>query len=190
MNVKKLAPWNWFKKEENLSGHDVPVKQPEGKQNLDEFSPDLWNGFNDDFNRLINHFFNGFEVSAFRPWSGRGEQIASNVLKPSLDLSATGKSYIIAMEIPGVSSEDINIELDRNTLIIRGEKRQDNEEKNKNYYRMERSYGAFQRTLSLPRDADQSKVNARFKKGVLTITLPRVKTDNKKTRQIDIKYAA
>jgi HSP20 family protein len=72
-------------------------------------------------------------------------------------------------------------------LTIQGEKKQENEEKGKNYYRMERSYGSFQRMLSLPEDADQNEVTATFMKGVLTVTMPRKALPKADVKQIEVK---
>nr|WP_281357791.1 Hsp20/alpha crystallin family protein [Desulfobacter latus] len=116
------------------------------------------------------------------------EEITGSLLKPRLDLSATDKEYTVSLEIPGVSEKDVNLELADDTLIIRGEKKQKKEEKKKNFYRLERSYGSFQRTLSLPEDADKDNIKADFKNGVLNITIPRkALPSGTKAKQIEIK---
>ena len=136
----------------------------------------------------VDDFFNGLGLPPSFPRSGILEEITGGVLKPRLDLSATDKEYTISVEIPGVSEKDVNLELVHDTLIIRGEKNQKKEEKKKNFYRLERSYGAFQRTLSLPEDADSNNIKADFKNGVLNITIPRMEiTSGTKSKQIDIK---
>jgi HSP20 family protein len=109
------------------------------------------------------------------------------MLKPTLDLSATDKKYTISVEIPGVDEKDVKLEIANDTLTIRGEKKQENEEKDKNYYRVERSYGSFQRVLSLPEDADQAGVKATFKRGILFISMPRKAVPQADVRKIDIK---
>ncbi len=91
------------------------------------------------------------------------------------------------MEIPGVDEKDVRLEIVNDTLTIQGEKKQENEEKGKNYYRMERSYGSFQRMLSLPEDADQNEVTATFKKGVLTVTMLRKALPKADVKQIEVK---
>ena len=85
--------------------------------------------------------------------------------------------------------KDVRLEIVNDTLTIQGEKKQENEEKGKNYYRMERSYGSFQRMLSLPEDADQNDVTATFKKGVLTVTMPRKALPKADVKQIEVKSA-
>jgi HSP20 family protein len=106
-----------------------------------------------------------------------------------LDLGATDKAYTATVEVPGVDEKDVKVEMVNDTLTIRGEKKQEKEEKDKNYYRMERSYGSFQRVLSLPEDADQEGVSATFKNGVLTVTMPRKAAPAAHVRQIEIQHA-
>lgn len=106
-----------------------------------------------------------------------------------MDLGATEKEYTVCIETPGVDGKDIQLQITNNTLTIFGEKKQAVEEKKKHYYRVERSYGSFQRVLSLPQDADQDKINAQFKKGVLTITIPRKSLTGSNVKQIQITYA-
>jgi HSP20 family protein len=111
------------------------------------------------------------------------------MIKPTLDLGATDKAYTIAVEVPGVDEKDVTVEIANDTLTIRGEKKQEKEEKDRNYYRMERSYGSFQRVLSLPEDADQDGVSATFKNGVLRVTMPRKAAPQAQVRQIEIQSA-
>ena len=170
MDIKKWVPWNWFRKEEEAAGTSVPVRRGKSSaQGHVDYSPAAY--FHREIDRMFDNFFGDW------PWPDMGRNIESSLsnamLKPTLDLGATDKEYTIAVEIPGVDEEEIKLELAADTLTIRGEKRQEKEEKEKNYYRMERSYGAFQRVLSLPEDADQDAIRAKFKNGVLTVTMPR-----------------
>ena len=111
------------------------------------------------------------------------------MIKPTLDLGATDKAYTVTVEIPGVDEKDVKLEIANDILTIRGEKRQETEEKEKNYYRLERSYGSFQRVLSLPEDIDQDGVKASFNRGVLTVTMPRKALPKSDVRQIAINTA-
>jgi HSP20 family protein len=104
-----------------------------------------------------------------------------------LDVGASDKEYTISVELPGVDEKEIQLELSNNTLKIKGEKKQQKEEKEKNYYRMERSYGSFQRVLSLPEDADQEKINATYKNGIMEIAIPRKASQKTETKKIEIK---
>lgn len=180
MDIKKLAPWNWFKKENNGNGHAVPVRKDLSRDGFHSSELDV---FHDEMDRLFDNFFQGFGLS---PFGSRAlEGMTGSILKPRLDLGATETDYTVSIEIPGVSEKDVSLELVHDTLMIRGEKKQEKEEKDKSFYRLERSYGSFQRILSLPEDADKDKVNANFKNGVLKITIPRIY----RTRQIEIKAA-
>lgn len=187
MDIKKLAPWNWFKKEEEQSGASVPVVQrsdahpsysEEGPQN-----PLLH--LHREVDRLFENAFRGFGVS---PFNGNVFPImtTAGLLKPQVDIGATEKEYSITVEVPGVDEKDVKVEITDNTMTIHGEKKQEKEEKDKNYYRVERSYGSFQRVLSLPDDADQEKIKATFKKGILTIKMPRKAAPKSKVQQIPI----
>ena len=92
---------------------------------------------------------------------------------PSLDVSETKDDFTVTVEIPGMEPADVHVRLDNQVLTIKGEKKQEKEDKEEQYYRMERSYGAFARTVRLPVPVDGSKVTAAFKNGVLTVTLPK-----------------
>jgi HSP20 family protein len=88
-----------------------------------------------------------------------------------------------------VDQKDVEVELNEDTLMIKGEKSQEHEEKNKDYHRVERSYGSFRRILSLPEDADRDAINATFQNGVMNIKIPRKALPESKSRQIEVKAA-
>jgi HSP20 family protein len=92
---------------------------------------------------------------------------------PKLDLADTKDAVVVKAEIPGIDPKEIALSLHDQTLTIKGEKKEEKEDKDEQYYRMERSYGAFARSLRLPVPVDAGKVTATFKNGVLTVTLPK-----------------
>jgi len=92
---------------------------------------------------------------------------------PSLDLSETREAFVVKAEIPGIEPKEIQVSLENQMLTIKGEKKQEKEEKDEQYYRMERGYGAFMRSVRLPAPVDGGKVAAAFKNGLLTVTLPK-----------------
>jgi len=188
MNIKKWVPWNWFKKEEEDAGKMVPVKRENAQDQGGAVAHPLQQ-FHHEIDRLFDQAFRGFGLSPFGLDQPLFPRLADDMLKPTLDLGATDKEYKITVEIPGVDENDVKLEIVNDTLTISGEKKQEKEEKEKNYYRMERSYGSFQRVLSLPEDADQDKVNASFKKGVLTVTMPRKALPKSDVKQIEVKSA-
>lgn len=104
---------------------------------------------------------------------------------PSVDVAETNEEIVVKAEVPGVSKDDIDLTVESNRLIISGEKRQEEEEEGKNYYRTERSYGSFRRIFSLPAQADTDNVQASYDDGVLTVRIP--KTEVARGKKIDIK---
>lgn len=107
---------------------------------------------------------------------------------PSLDLHETDDSITVAAELPGVEEKDIDISVADQMLTISGEKKSEYEHKEGDRYRSERSYGKFSRSISLPFDIDANKVEAKYDKGVLTLTIPKPAEAKMKTRKIAIKH--
>jgi len=106
---------------------------------------------------------------------------------PRADVSESSDAYTIKAELPGVNKNDVKITLHENVLTIKGEKKQEKEEKDKNLHRIERSYGSFERSFSLPSGLKSEKIDAAYKDGVLTITLP--KAESAKPKEIEVKAA-
>jgi len=121
--------------------------------------------------------FRGFKSqidSLFEDWFGRS---MGGVLAPRVDIAEDEKAVVLTAELPGVKEADIEVSLVADQLTIKGEKRGEHEDKKetegRTVHRMERSYGAFQRTLTVPYQVDPTQVSAQFRDGVLTITLPK-----------------
>src|SRR5689334_13003337 len=106
---------------------------------------------------------------------------------PSVDIFETENEVVIKAELPGMESKDIEIKLENNVLMLRGDRRFEKETKNENYHRVERSYGNFTRSFSLPAFVDDSKVHAEYKNGLLRIVLP--KKEQAKSKEIKIAAA-
>lgn len=183
MDVKKWAPWNWLKKEEKAAGKTVPSYRNVAKERGYELTSPV-HQFHREIDRLFEQAFRGFGLDL--PVS---RNLGNGFLKPQLDLSATEGEYAISVEIPGIEEKDVTLEIVNDTLTIRGTKKQKTEERDKNDYRIERTYSSFQRILSLPEDVDQSAVKATFKKGVLTVTMPRKALPKSAVRQIEVQSA-
>lgn len=115
---------------------------------------------------------------------GRGVVRLSDEWAPVVDVEETKDEVIVRAEVPGMTKEDISVTLQNNVLTLRGEKKQEKEEKGKTFHRMERSYGAFVRSFTLPTLVEGDKVRAAYKDGVLTITLPKV--EEVKPKEISI----
>jgi len=135
-----------------------------------------------DMNQLFDNFFRGMGAG---PLSATGEGLSRFV--PSLDVRENDKELTIKAELPGMDEKDVEILLTENSLTLKGEKKEEKEDKGKNYYHMERSYGSFQRVIPLPDGLDANKAEARFKKGVLSITLPKLEAAKTKAKKISIK---
>jgi len=97
------------------------------------------------------------------------------------------KAYKISAELPGIDAKDIEVSVSGDMLVLKGEKRQETEEKDKNYHFSERAYGSFQRAFELPASVDRNKIEADFSKGVLTLTLPKTAEAQKPIKKIEVK---
>lgn len=109
------------------------------------------------------------------------------IAAPHIDLSETDKSYELVAELPGMEQKDIEVELKDDILTLSGHKKEEREEKEKDYLLSERRFGSFKRSLQLRSEVDQNKSSAVFKNGVLTITLPKTKEAQKKSKKIAVK---
>ena len=126
-----------------------------------------WTGMaslKNEMDRVLDRFFEpkGEEYAALGEWA------------PSLDLAESKEAFVVKAEVPGMEPRDIQVSLQENLLTIKGEKKQAKEEKDERYHRVERNYGTFARSVRLPVAVDGSKVDARFKNGLLTVTLPKM----------------
>lgn len=177
MDLKKLMPWNWFKKEEEAAR--VPVKRG-------DLSGDPLAQLHADIDQVFGRMFRaiGWPVTDTSRLFG---DTALAPLKPHVDIAATDREYMITAEVPGLEASDLQLELLDDTLLIRGEKRQEWEKQQAGVYRMERRYGAFERILSLPDDADPDRLEAKLKHGVLTVTMPRKPSAKAASRLIEVK---
>ena len=137
----------------------------------------------DDMDRMMDDFFSR-RVRPWWPenWFRTGEPGAR---VPAVDLFEEKDDIVVKAELPGMCKDDIEVKLGDHTLTIRGEKKKEEEIKDENYYRSERSYGSFVRTLELPTDIHADKVKATFKNGILEVRVP--KTEAAKTKEIKVK---
>jgi HSP20 family protein len=106
---------------------------------------------------------------------------------PTVDISETDGEYLIKAELPEVRKEDVKVTVENGVLTLQGERRQEKEEKSKRFHRVERSYGSFVRSFTLPESIDESGVRAEYKDGVLNLHLP--KSEKVKPKAIDVKVA-
>jgi HSP20 family protein len=131
--------------------------------------------FRQEMDKLVESFFGGFDVHR------------SVTFMPQVDVADTDKEIKVSVELPGLDDKDVEVSLTKETLTIKGEKKEEKEEKGKDYYRSERSFGSFTRTIPLPVEIDVEKAAASFKKGVLTVNLPKTKQVISETKKVAIK---
>ena len=113
-----------------------------------------------------------FQELIYQPWGSRGSS-GSNSWEPCVDMCETPEAIIVEVELPGVRREDVRIDIEGDMLRITGERRTTSERQGRNYYRLERTYGRFQRQLRLPSTVDRHGIRAEFDSGILVITLPK-----------------
>lgn len=183
MEIRKLVPWNWFRDEEPSGSEYLPAVRPE------QHSTPLME-LHREIDRIFENAWRGFGFSPLANEPGLKGSATEGMLRPRVDISATDSEYAITVEVPGVDEDDIQLELFENRLIVKGEKRDEVERKDRQLYRVERAYGSFQRVLTLPADAEPDRIGAQFKSGVLTITLPRKAEAKSDGKRIDIRSAA
>jgi HSP20 family protein len=142
--------------------------------------PSVWEPFSS-LRRDMDRLFEDFSRGGWGPPALAGAGMA-----PRVDVSETDSEIRVEAELPGVDEKDIEVVLSDGRLTIKGEKKQEKEEKKKDYHLVERSYGSFARSIGLPFEADPSQVKASFTKGVLTVTVPKPPQVKAKEKKIAI----
>jgi HSP20 family protein len=157
---------------------DFKSLMPFGRRDLAS-GEDPFSSMRREMDRLFDDMTKGMSLA--RPAFGMG------IMQPRVDVKETDKGIEVHAELPGVDEKDVEVSFADGMLTIRGEKKQDREEKEKGYYLMERSYGSFMRQIPMPLDVDEDKVEAKFDKGVLSVVLPKSPRAEAKTKKIEIK---
>jgi HSP20 family protein len=168
MNIGSLIPW---REKSNL---------PATRQ--DYFDPFVT--FRREVLRMMDDFMSGFDGRDW-PASTNGRLLDS----PAVDIAETEKEIVVTAEMPGLDEKDIQLTVSGDLLTLKGEKKLEHEQKDGNGYRRERQFGTFSRVIRLPFEVKDENVEATYKKGVLTIHLPKPPEVQKPVRQIDIKAA-
>jgi HSP20 family protein len=165
--MRYLTPFRW--------GHrSIPAnREPEGNP---------LNVFQREMNRLFDDFF---KDTGIKPWAEEMESLGA--FTPQVNMTEDEKSIQVSAELPGLDEKDLEISLSKDSLTIKGEKKEENEHKDKEAYYLERSFGTFTRVLPIPKDVNTEKAEASFKKGVLTITLPKLAREKQSQKKIRIK---
>lgn len=170
--------------------HRMWIKKPrkESRMSLIRFSPlnhEIRRGTRDGFHNLwdeVNHLFDAFsDTSVPTTWQG-------NSFVPALDVKEDDKTIFVHAELPGLEEKDIDVSIKDGVLTLKGEKKAEEKKEGRNHVRIERAYGSFFRSIALSSEVDESKVDAVFKNGILSITLPK-STTAKTEQKIKIKSA-
>ena len=145
-----------------------------------------WDPFKemDDMQKRLSNLFG---LAPLRRGDGEKETLTVTEWSPLVDITEDDKEYVIKAELPEVKKEAVKVTVEKGVLTITGERKFEKEEKDKRYHRIERSYGSFLRSFTLPDDADESKVNAEFKDGVLFVHL--YKNEKARPKSIEVKVS-
>lgn len=171
----------------------LTVKKPDEKAPATQTS---WHPF-ESLRREVDRLFEDFDRDFWRP-SARRSLFDSNpfwrrelswAASPAVDIVEKDASFELTADMPGLDEKDIEVKVASGTLTIRGEKTAEKEDKRKDYYLQERHFGAFERSFRIPDGVDADKIEAQFKKGVLTVSLPKRAEAQKPAKKIDIKAA-
>lgn len=173
MRVSDLVPWS-------------------GRGELPARRDDPFSAMQQEINRLFDDFFrgweregNGNESATLTPWGGEG-----GTFSPTVNLAETDDAFEATIEVPGMTQDEVDVNLTRDGLVISGEKRVESseEDEERNFFRRERAYGYFQRTIPLPADAvDRDACEATYANGVLTVRLPKRPGVERETRRISVR---
>ena len=166
MTNRSIVPFGW-------GGPMLP-----GRVANDDPFVRLWNNVD----RLFNNFFGESGLTDWQP--------ATGTVGLPIEVYETASEIKVVAELPGVEEKDVTVELAGNILTIKGEKKVENEHKDEGYYLAERRYGTFSRMLQLPYEIEADKVQAVFKNGVLTITMPKPAELQRQPKRIEVKAAA
>lgn len=170
--AKSLIPWDWFK------DNDKKNQMGMERKNLP------FSGIYSDMERMMNDMFKDY-LPTFPKERFKGMNI--DYLTPKVNISETDSEYKISTELPGVEEKDIDLSINKGMLSIKAEKKEEKEEKDEQYHRYERYYGTFQRNIALPEDTDESSIKAKFRGGVLNITVKKNKEAQPAAKKIEVK---
>jgi HSP20 family protein len=189
MNLQKLNPWNWFKHEEHGSYEEtIPLKKKDYAEQLSNKNPIL--ELHSEIDKLFDRAFQGFGLSPFFKSDFNNKGLLkfrdSSLFGPSLNISSDDKEYTVILEAAGMEQKDMSIELADRRLSIKSSKQEEEENKDQDFYRIERKFGSFQRILALPEDANAEGIKADMKNGLLTIKIPRAENQVASNTKIEI----
>jgi len=165
MSIRDLVPWGWSKK-------NVPVRR--------ETHDDPFHLLQRRMNGLFDDFWSDFNLS---PLSG---SLMREGFSPKMEIKETDQNVAVTAELPGMTEKDIDVVLSDGVLTLKGEKKEEKKEERDGVTYSECAYGSFHRTLPLPCEVEEDKVTAEFKKGILTVTLPKTAKAKEKAKRIKV----
>ena len=140
-----------------------------------------------EMNRLFEDFFRSPAFEHFGEFPAFPAEQSWGDVTPRIDMSETEKELLVKVELPGMTEKDVTISINKDLLTISGEKKQEKEQTEKGWYRMERQYGSFSRSIPLPYEIESDKAEAVYKNGVLSIKLPKSAMQQRSTKNITVK---
>jgi HSP20 family protein len=168
----KLLPSKWQKESQ-----EEKQKQDQLEKSEKYITP---RDFFESFQKSIDEFFEDFGYPDF---------FRERTFYPKVDVSEKDNEVVIKADVPGIEEKDLDVSITKDAVIIQGEKKYEHEEKSSNFYKKERSYGSFRRVIPLPVEIDESKAEATYKNGVITIRLPKSQNAIKNVKKIPIKIS-
>jgi len=180
MKVRDLVPWGRTK-----SDGARGINAPERLSTRTEDNGNALQTLRTDINSVFDQFFDRFETT-FMPKEFRG---LGSVAQPSLDVSERKNKVSVSVDLPGMEDNDIDVSLTGDVLTIRGERQEDHRSDKDGHVVQERHYGAFYRTVQLPSGVKADEAKAKFKNGVLTVTIPKTEGAKSSTKRIDVRAA-
>jgi len=166
----------------------VPSTKKSGEP---EFAGETWRPFEalrKEVDRLFEDFGDDFWRRPFRSLAGFERNLAHKLIAtPAVDVTESNTAYVLTAELPGLDEKDVEVNVANGDLAIKGEKKEEREEKQKDYFISERRYGAFERHFRLPGGVDADRIEATFRSGVLRVTLPKTEEAQKPAKKIEVK---
>ncbi|HVZ08957.1 Hsp20/alpha crystallin family protein [Rhodopila sp.] len=153
-------------------------------------APESWRSFRTELDRLFDRFATDFRMPSLGRLfdaSPMGRLAAAGMAVPAIDVTEDAESFKLTAELPGLTEKDVDISLADGMLTLKGEKKQELEQKDKSFYLSERSFGSFSRSFTLPETVNAEAITAAFDKGVLTVTLPKKAEAQAAPKKIEVK---
>jgi len=163
-------------------GNLIPWKRRKGNIKRRREYDNLIDSFYHEMNNLFDRFFRDSEREPYSPL-----EAISGDFKPSVDIRESDNEIKVTAELPGMEEKDIEITITKDSLTIKGKKEEETEDKGKDYYHLERTYGSFYRMIPLPVEIDENKAEATYKKGVLYVKLPKTPGAKSERKKVSVK---